>query len=128
MRHDLELAYLGIEVPAPDTLRAFFADVIGLVPGEPLVAPVDAGAPLEAGATTWRNDDKAHRIIVTPGAANDAAFIGFEATNVAAFESVVERLRVAGFAVTEGSDDDRRTRRVIRLARTIAPWRMPLQP
>ena len=35
MRHQLELAYLGIEVPDPASLTPFFADVVGLVPGEP---------------------------------------------------------------------------------------------
>ena len=34
MRHQLELAYVGIEVPDPASLSAFLADVIGLVPGE----------------------------------------------------------------------------------------------
>ena len=52
MRHQLELAYVGIEVPDPASLTPFFADVIGLVPGE-------AGP---AGVETWRNDDKAQRV------------------------------------------------------------------
>ena len=55
MRHQLELAYLGIEVPDPASLTPFFGDVIGLVPGEPA-----AGR-----RVTWRNDDKAQRLIVS---------------------------------------------------------------
>ena len=56
MRHDIELAYLGIEVPDPGSLTPFFAEVIGLLPGE-------QAAP--EGTVTWRNDDKAHRVIST---------------------------------------------------------------
>ena len=58
MHHDLELGYLGIEVPDPTTLTSFFGEVIGLVPGQ----PVDT-----EGTLTWRNDDRAQRIIVQPG-------------------------------------------------------------
>ena len=112
MTHDLELGYLGLEVPDPPSLDEFFGEVIGLVPGE-------SGEPVER---TWRNDDRAHRVIVTPGESNDASFVGFEATGDEAFETVVERLRSAGFEVEEGSDDDLRSRRVERLVRTAAPW------
>ena len=85
MRHDIELAYLGIEVPDPAALSPFFGDVIGLVPGEP-----------DGATLTWRNDDAVQRILVEPGPANDATRIGFEATDAAAFAAVVERLRTAG--------------------------------
>ena len=34
MQYPLQLAYLGLEVPDPSALSTFFADVIGLVPGE----------------------------------------------------------------------------------------------
>ncbi|MGZ4784715.1 MAG: VOC family protein [Acidimicrobiales bacterium] len=112
MRHQIELAYLGIEVPDPASLTPFFGDVIGLVPG-------DGATP---GAVTWRNDDKARRLIVEPGPANDAVYLGVEALDDAAFEAVRGRLQRAGFEVTEGSEDDREARRVDRLARTPAPW------
>ena len=35
MDHQLELGYLVVEVPEPDILTPTFADVVGLVPGEP---------------------------------------------------------------------------------------------
>ena len=117
MNRQLELAYLGIEVPDPALLTPFFGDVIGLVPGEP------AGA----GTVTWRNDDRAHRVIVQPGPANDAAFVGFEAVDGAAFDATVARLTSAGFDVTEGSDEERQVRRVTRLARTMSPWGVPVE-
>lgn len=69
MQHRLELGYLVLEVPEPHSLTPVFADVVGLVPGEPTAS----------GAPTWRNDERAHRLIVQPGSANDAVAVGFEA-------------------------------------------------
>lgn len=117
MYHDLEVAYIGLEVPEPDSLDPFFAEVIGLVPGESTGASV----------STWRNDDRVHRIIVQLGPANDAAFAGFEATSEKAFARVVDRLSSAGCDLEEGSSDDLRSRRVDRLVRTIAPWGVPVE-
>ena len=102
----MELAYLGLEVPDPASLDPFFADVIGLVPGD----PVDGG-------TSWRNDDRARRVIVEPGPANDAAYLGFEVDDETAFDALVERVEA-----TEADDDGRRARGVERLAHTTAPW------
>jgi biphenyl-2,3-diol 1,2-dioxygenase len=112
MQREIELAYLGIEVPDPPSLMGFFGDVVGLTPGEPG----------DGGVATWRNDDKAHRILVTPGPANDATFVGFEAVGPEAFDRVVERLGTAGFDATAGTVDECRFRRVDRLARVTAPW------
>jgi 2,3-dihydroxybiphenyl 1,2-dioxygenase len=109
--NEIELAYVGIEVPEPASLDAFFGDVIGLVPGD--------------GAHTWRNDAKAHRVLVQQGSANDAAFVGFEATDADAFDRVVARLNGAGFATTTDGDAD--VRKVARLARTMAPWGVPVE-
>jgi 2,3-dihydroxybiphenyl 1,2-dioxygenase len=113
VNHDIELAYVGIDAPDPSVLDAFFGNVIGLVPG--------------AEPHTWRNDDRAHRIIVRKGSANDASFVGFEAVDADAFERAVSRLRTAGFAVAEGDPEDRRARKVGRLARTEAPWGVSLE-
>lgn len=112
MHHDIELAYVGIKTADPGALSPFFADIIGLVPGEPT----------EGDTLTWRNDDKAHRVIIAKGPAEDATFIGFEATDNATFDAIVARLDTAGFDVTEGSDADLAARRVERLVRTAAPW------
>jgi len=113
MHHDLELGYVGIEVPDPDALTPFFGDVIGLVPGEP---------PVDDGVVTWRNDDKAHRVIVQPGGANDAVFVGLEAVDSAAFDRTVARLRTAGHEVGDATPHESTARRVARLAHTTAPW------
>ena len=115
--HDLELGYVGLEISDPACLAGFFSDVIGLVPGEPV----------PAAGFSWRNDDRVHRVIVEPGPANDASFLGFEATSETAFDRVVSRLAGAGFNVEDGSAHDRRARRVERLIRTEAPWGMPVE-
>ena len=108
MNHDIEVAYIGLEVPDPSSLDAFFGDVIGLVAGEPV-----------GEAHTWRDDDRAQRVIVQPGERNDAAFLGFEATSADAFTRTVERLRVAGHDVSEGNPAPRRAEQLVRVA---APW------
>ena len=60
MEHQIELGYLVLEVPDPGRLAPVFADVVGLVPGEPTAA----------GADTWRND-RARTPGVRPGRAGE---------------------------------------------------------
>lgn len=115
VNRDLELGYVGIEVPDPSLLTGFFGDVIGLVPGQPT----------EAGALTWRNDDKAQRIVVQPGPAGDAAFVGFEAASPAVLTEIVDRLAAAGFATVDAPDAAER--RVEQIVRIDAPWGIPVE-
>ncbi|HVV35116.1 MAG TPA: VOC family protein [Acidimicrobiales bacterium] len=102
MNSAIELGYLVIEVPDPDILTPVLRDVVGLMPGD---AP-----------NTWRNDDKAQRVIVQAGAANDAVAVGIEAVDAAAFDAVVARTGATPDASLAAA------RRVKRLARTRAPW------
>jgi 2,3-dihydroxybiphenyl 1,2-dioxygenase len=117
MTAQLELAYVGVEVEDVDAFGKFCADVVGLVPG----------APTSDGSATWRNDDRAQRIIVSEGPANDARFVGFEAASADAFEHAVTRARTSGAVVTEGSDGDLAARRVAGLVRVEAPWGVPVE-
>ncbi len=117
MRRDLELAYIVLEVPEPSSLDGLFSDVVGLVRGEPT----------SGGAVTWRNDDRAQRIVVTAGPANDATSIGFEVSSDDALEAMATQLAAIGFDVVDGSDDEIRARRVNRLVRTEAPWGMSIE-
>jgi 2,3-dihydroxybiphenyl 1,2-dioxygenase len=111
MYDQVELAYLGIQVPEPSSLDAFFGDVIGLMPGAPV------------GSTrTWRDDAKRQRLFVESGATNDASFVGFEATDDAAFDAVAELIRSAGHDLAEGTAEERAARGVERLSSTTAPW------
>src|SRR5262245_48170467 len=111
MDHQIELGYLVLGLPEPDTVAPVLAEVIGLVPGEPA-----------ADGLTWRDADRAQRLVVEPGPANDAVAIGFEAVDTAAFDATVERLRAIGADVEPGSDDDLERRRVSRLVRVASPW------
>jgi biphenyl-2,3-diol 1,2-dioxygenase len=108
MAHQIELGYLVLEVPDPDALVPAFAGVVGLVPGEPTAS----------GAATWRDDRRAHRVLVQAGPANDAVAAGLEAVDRAAFDDVVARLRAFGANVTEEDGSDRQ---VQQLVRTRAP-------
>ncbi|MFV0524835.1 MAG: VOC family protein [Acidimicrobiales bacterium] len=120
MTDHLQLAYIRVEVPDPNALTPFFGDVIGLIPGEPTVD----------GALTWRNDDRAQRILVAasggpatdraPG--GDASTVGLEAPDDATFVSVLQRLTDAGFGPEMVDDAAATGRRVERLARVAAPW------
>ncbi len=110
MQHQLELGYLVLEVPEPDILTPVLANVVGLVPG----------APTATGARTWRNDQRANRLIVQQGSASDATAVGFEAVDVHAFDTTIGRLQAIGLEVIESAEDTER--RVSRLARTKAPW------
>jgi 2,3-dihydroxybiphenyl 1,2-dioxygenase len=111
MNHQIELGYIVLEVPEPESISSVFADVVGLVRGEPTAS----------GAPTWRNDERANRLIVQPGPANDAVALGFEAIDADAFESTVSRLAAMGLDVVE-DPDQAIGRRAGRLARTTAPW------
>jgi 2,3-dihydroxybiphenyl 1,2-dioxygenase len=111
MNHQIELGYIVLEVPEPESISSVFADVVGLVRGEPTAS----------GAPTWRNDERANRLIVQPGPANDVVALGFEAIDADAFESTVSRLAAMGLDVVE-DPDQAIGRRAGRLARTTAPW------
>ena len=110
--NELQVAYLGIEVPDPSSLAAFFGEIIGL----------STGASAPDGSLTWTDDAAAHRVIVQPGPADDAAFVGFEAVDDAAFDAIAARLEAAGHPLTPGTDDELAHRRVARLGHTVAPW------
>jgi 2,3-dihydroxybiphenyl 1,2-dioxygenase len=114
MDHQIELGYLVLEVPDPDILTSVFADVVGLLPGEPTAE----------GNLTWRNDQRASRLFVQGGPANDATAIGMEVTDAAAFDTVVDRLRSVGAEVVERDGSGRRVRR---LAGTTAPWGIDIE-
>jgi 2,3-dihydroxybiphenyl 1,2-dioxygenase len=111
MNHQIELGYLILELPEPDVVTPSLADVVGLVPAE-----------TSSPGTAWRDDDRAQRVVVRPGPANDAVVIGFEAVDDDTYDAMIARLRGSGANVVDGSAADAAERRVRRLARTTAPW------
>jgi 2,3-dihydroxybiphenyl 1,2-dioxygenase len=78
MTHDIELASVELEVADRPAFESFLEDVVGLVRGDT--------------KHTWRNDAKAHRIVVDDGPRNDATRIAFEATSDGAYERAITRL------------------------------------
>jgi 2,3-dihydroxybiphenyl 1,2-dioxygenase len=108
MLGDLQVAYLGVEVPDVAAVSGFLADVVGLVPGD--------------GPGAWRNDDKAQRIVVSEGPSADATFLGFEAAGPEHFAATVARLEEAGYPVVRGTTADADARRVAQLASVESPW------
>lgn len=111
MEHQLELGYIVIELPDPDLVTPVLADVVGLIPGDPLAS----------GARSWRNDHRARRVVVEEGPANDAVAVGFEAVDAGAFDAIVARLGATGVSVVEDAALAA-AREVDRLARATAPW------
>src|SRR5437879_2965226 len=108
MLAELQVAYLGVEVPDTAAVGTFLMEVVGLVPGDD--------------PNTWRNDSKSRRIIVTEGLSSDAAFVGFEAADADAWAATVTRLEHAGYPATAATGDEARARRVEQLAYVDAPW------
>lgn len=108
MLGDLQLGYLGIEVPDVAALGEFLTNVVGLVPGD------DPG--------TWRNDDRAQRIVASEGPSADATFVGFEAANPNVWAGTLARLEHAGYPVVHALTDEVDARRVDRLAYVESPW------
>jgi 2,3-dihydroxybiphenyl 1,2-dioxygenase len=108
MLGDLQLGYLGVEVPDVEAMSAFLGDIVGLVPGD------DPG--------TWRNDRKARRLVVTEGPTGDATFVGFESADADAWGATVAQLTEAGYPVARASTKEADARRVAQLASVEAPW------
>lgn len=110
--HEVEIAYVGLEVTAPAALASLLTDVVGLQPA------VDTfGA-----AAAFRNDDRAARVFVDQGPADDCTLLGFVATDDTAFEAVASRLDAAGFPVAEVPVETAMGRGAGRLAVGSTPW------
>jgi 2,3-dihydroxybiphenyl 1,2-dioxygenase len=112
MHHDLEVGYLEVELPDPTAIRSFFSETIGLMPGESTAS----------GGLTWRNDHKAHRLIVKQGPAGDATALGFEATSAESFAAHAQQLTGAGYTLIDGTPEEVSDRKVLDLKYTTAPW------
>jgi 2,3-dihydroxybiphenyl 1,2-dioxygenase len=112
MHHDLEVGYLEVELPDPTAICSFFSETIGLMTG-----PSTA-----SGGLTWRNDQKAHRLIVKQGPAGDATVLGFEATSAETFAAHAQQLTDAGYTLIDGTADEISDRKVLDLKYTTAPW------
>ncbi len=112
MKIDIQSAYIVLESRNPAAVDKYLGEVIGLMPGEPTAS----------GASTWRADGKAQRVVLVQGQANDATCIGFEATSREAFDDCVARLRKLGLEPVAGTAAQNSERRVKEMVRVQAPW------
>ena len=117
MDHELEFAYLALEVSDTDGLNSILTNTVGLIPG----------ASLPNGDQTFRNDERTHRVIVNQGDRDDCVALAFEAVNEKAFDAVASRLAAQGFELVEGSPAEAQNRGVTRLASVASPWRMTFE-
>jgi 2,3-dihydroxybiphenyl 1,2-dioxygenase len=114
VNHQLEFAYVGLEVSDPGALGALLTDVVGLHPGETA----------DDGSATYRNDARTRRVIVQEGPLDDCSVLAFEAVDDQAFEETAARLEAAGFPLVEGVTEEAAARDVTRLLHTQSPWHL----
>lgn len=100
------LGYVEIQTADIARWRTFAFDVLGFAPGR---APDD---PDQDDALYLRMDERAARIIVVPGDADQVVHIGWEVRDGAALQRVRETLDAAGVAVKPLSLEDAEARRV----------------
>lgn len=99
-----ELGYIAIEASNLAAWKHFAVDVLGLMAGDE-----------SASHLGLRFDERAHRMIIEAGAADDMAAIGYDCGDDAGLAAIVAELRGHGFTVEEGGDALARRRKVRRV-------------
>jgi 2,3-dihydroxybiphenyl 1,2-dioxygenase len=110
-----QLGYLGFEVKDPAAWEKFGTQVLGLL----------VGKREDDGGFSLRMDKYAQRFFITPGGADDLAFVGWQVEDEAELTAVADRVRKSGREVTEASPEDARKRGVTRLLRFVDPGGIP---
>jgi 2,3-dihydroxybiphenyl 1,2-dioxygenase len=105
-----ELAYVVYEASSLDDWEHFGVSLLGMQLAEK-----------SADAIALRTDRKAHRWLVRRGPADDLVASGYEVTDDAALDALIERLTAAGVEVAEGDADLAASRAVDRIAVTADP-------
>jgi 2,3-dihydroxybiphenyl 1,2-dioxygenase len=111
-----QLGYLGFQAADMAAWRRFTVDVLGLEPQA-----------RDDGSLALRLDSHCQRIIVEPGPADDLAYIGWQVDDEVELQAIVARLRTAGVAVSDGTPEDARRRRVQRLVTLVDPDGIPTE-
>ncbi|MQY11170.1 Biphenyl-2,3-diol 1,2-dioxygenase [Streptomyces sp. RB5] len=105
-----ELGYVVYEVSSLADWEHFGVELLGMQYGE----KTDDGF-------TLRTDEKAHRWVITEGAADDLVASGYEVAGLAELDALVAKLRDAGLEVTEGDAALAAARKVERIFVTADP-------
>jgi 2,3-dihydroxybiphenyl 1,2-dioxygenase len=105
------LGYFLFEVSDLDAWDRFLTKVLGVERGEAL------GEEL----VPYRSDERAARILLKQGPADDLIALGFEVPNESTMHEVTTHVREAGHRVDPGSTEDAQARGVGGLVRTFEP-------
>lgn len=105
------LGYFLFEVSDLDAWDRFLTKVIGVEPGERLAE----------GLLPYRTDDRAARILLRKGPADDLVALGFDVGGERALHDLAERIRRSGHSVESASEDEASLRGVRGLVRTFEP-------
>jgi 2,3-dihydroxybiphenyl 1,2-dioxygenase len=111
------LGYFLFEVSDLAAWDHFLTEVVG----------VERGAALGDGLVPYRTDERAARILLREGPADDLIALGFEVTDEAALVRVTEHVRDVGHAFEPGSAEDARARGVTGFVRTFEPGGVALE-
>lgn len=115
MKEDLQLGYVLIEAADAKALDATFVDVLGM-----LSVPAPAGF-------AYRMDDWDRRFMVLPSDIDRLAGVGLVASNDRNYRSMRTRLREAGVALRDGTDDECSLRAVREFVSFTDPAGIPLE-
>ncbi|MFZ1862573.1 MAG: VOC family protein, partial [Polyangiales bacterium] len=85
------------------------------------VVGVERGAELGEGLIPYRTDERAARILLQEGPADDLIALGFEMTSEPALHGLAERIREAGHPVATLSSEQAKARGVSGSFRTVEP-------
>ncbi|KPK53715.1 MAG: hypothetical protein AMJ63_05475 [Myxococcales bacterium SG8_38_1] len=111
------LGYFLFEVSDLDAWDQFLTKVVG----------VERGEALGDGLVPYRTDERAARILLRQGAADDLIALGFEVPNEQALREVSARSKEAGHDVEPASASEARARGVAAFARTFEPGGIALE-
>ncbi len=111
------LATLGFEVSDVDAWERFAVEVLGLQAGE-------RGAD---GSLALRMDERAQRILLHPGPADDLAYLGFEVDDSGTLQALAQELSGAGVTMTEAKPETREARGVEALWHCEDPSGIPIE-
>ncbi|MCI1261228.1 MAG: VOC family protein [Tetrasphaera jenkinsii] len=106
----VQLGYLVVETQRFPDWRRFGADALGL--------HVDDVA---SGATRFRIDDHACRLLLTTGPTEDVTAIGWQIADHEVFDTILARVADAGQPIAEGTEEECALRGVERLWRFAGP-------
>ena len=105
------LGYVGVESPEAKQWEEFGPEVLGL-------QLVDGDQP---GSIYLRMDDRHHRIAIHPGNKDRLAYLGWELAGDDDLAEAVDELGRAGYAITEGTEEECEERAVRRLVSVLDP-------